>query len=83
MIGDHDAVEGIVDDRLEQRMAPAAAGKLHDAGGHGEQRDNARRAEQCQQRQNVGSGVSGLDVEQACGGAKQRHGDQQHQADRA
>ena len=57
LVGDHDAVEGIVDHRLEQRIALAPAGKLHDAGGHGEQRDDADGAEQRQQRQDVGSGV--------------------------
>ena len=83
LVGDHDAVEGIVDHRLEQRIALLPAGKLHDAGGHGEQREYADGAEQRQQRQDVGSGIVAADIDQAGGGGDQRQGDQQHQADRA
>ena len=83
MVGDEGALGGIVDHRLEQRMAAVAPGQAQDAGGHGEQRKDADGAEHGQEHDNIGLGVVAADIDEAGGGADQKQRHQQHQADGA
>jgi hypothetical protein len=45
VVGDQDAVKGVVDHRLEQRIAVLFSRKPHDAGSHGEQRKHTHGAQ--------------------------------------
>ena len=83
LVGDHDAIEAVVDHRLEQRISLLAAAEAHDAGGERKQREDADGAEHGEQRQNVVLGMAAAEIHQPGGGGDQQHGDQQHQADRA
>ena len=83
LVGDDDAVEGVVGERLEHRIAAVAAGKRHDAGGKREQREHADGAEHGQQRQDVGFRMVAPDIDDAGGGGDQQQRDQQHHADAA
>ena len=81
-VGDHDAVEGIVDHRLEHRVAGVLAGKPQDAGGDRKQREHADGAEHRQQQQDVGRRMLAPDIDEAGGRPHQEQRDQQHLADR-
>ena len=83
LVGDQHAVETIVDDGLEQRMSAILARIAQNAGGQRKQGENPDRAERCQHPEDVGLSVFARHVHRADGGGDQRHGDQQHHADRA
>ncbi len=83
LVGDDDTVEGVVDHRLEQRVALLAAAESHDTGGEREQRKDADGAKHREQREDVVFGLAAADIDQPGGGADQQQGDQQHHADRA
>ena len=82
-IGDQEAVDRLVDHRLEHRVAGVLAGDPQDAGRQREQREHADHGEDGEQRQDIGPGIAAADQQQADGGADQRERDQQHHADAA
>ena len=82
LIGDDDAVAGVVDHGVEQWIGLPAGGEMHEACGEREQRKHAHGAEHRQQRHDEGFGVVAADIDQAGGGGDQGRGDQQDQANR-
>ena len=83
-IGDQEAVDRLVDHRLEHRArAGVLAGDAQDAGRQRKQREHAGHGEEGQQRQDIRPGVAAADQQQADGRADERDRDQQHHADAA
>ena len=83
-IGDQEAVEGLVDHRLQHRArAGFSAGHTQDAGRQRKQRKHPGHGEEGQQRQDIRPGVAAADQQQADGGADERNRDQHNHADAA
>ena len=82
-VGDQEAVDRLVDHRLEHRIAGLLAGDAQDAGGEREQREHADHGEEGEQREDIGRGVAAADQQQPDRRADQRDRDQQHHADAA
>ena len=82
-IGDEDAVEGLVDDRLDQWVGRPRRRQAQDAGGKREQRKYADRGQHREEDENVGLGAALPQHDEGGGRADQECGDQEHQDDTA
>src|SRR6185503_4868935 len=83
MVGDEHAVDGIVDDRLEQRMAGIASREAQNTGGHGEQGKDADHAEDGKEKKNVARRVLVPDEREPRTRAREQERDQKDEADGA
>ena len=79
VVGHEDAVERPIDHGFQQWIALIPAGKSHDAGGRGKQREYADGSKHRQQSQNVGFHVIAADIDQTASGRDQDRGNRQHQ----
>ena len=82
-VGDDDAVEGAVENRLDQRAAGLRGGEPQDAAGEREQREHADRGEHRQEAEDIRLGIAAAEQHDAAGGGNQHAGDQQHEDDAA
>ena len=82
-IGDGDAVEGIVDHRLEERASRFGRRQPQDAAGEREQRENADRRQDGEEDEDIGLGVVAAEHHDCGCAADQCCGDEEHQDDAA
>ena len=82
-VGDQHAIEGAVDQSLDQGIAGILPGKAQNSGGERKQREHPDGAEDREQDQDIKRGIAAADLQKPDRGPYQHHRNQQHQPDRS
>ena len=83
LVGDQEAVDGLVDHRLEHRIAGVLAGMRRMPVASANSENTPTVARKREQRQDIRAGIAAADQQQPDRGADQRDRHQQHHADAA